>query len=146
MTASTEGLWTAVGGIVDETRATLALQGAELDPSAVTARLGVAPTRCHRQDETRATGDWLLEVNVQAPEDADTALSKLFAMLPEDGVVWAELHSAYRVSLTLMMVVKAWNRGFRLSDALLAEVTRRGLSVNFEVYAEPQQMPSACFA
>jgi hypothetical protein len=146
MTASTEGLWTAVGGIVDETRATLAPQGAELDPSAVTARLGVAPTRCHWQDETRATGDWLLEVNVQAPEDADTALSKLFAMLPEDGGVWAELHSAYRVSLTLMMVVKAWNRGFRLSDALLAEVTRRGLSLNFEVYAEPHQMPSPCFA
>jgi hypothetical protein len=154
MTATTEGLWTAVGGVIDETRATLSLQGATLDPDAVTRFLGVNPTRSHRpgepigagREETRAAGDWMLEVNVSAPEEAEAALSKLFAMLPETDEVWAELNANYRVSLNLMMVVKAWNRGFQLSAPLLSEVTRRGLALSFEVYAEPQQMPSACFA
>jgi hypothetical protein len=154
MTATTEGLSTAIGGIVDETRATLTLQGTTLDPDRVTRLLGTSPTRSHRRgeavgagrEETRAAGDWMLEVNVSAPEEAEAALSKLFAMLPETDEVWAELNANYRVSLNLMMVVKAWNRGFQLSAPLLSEVTRRGLALSFEVYAEPQQMPSACFA
>jgi hypothetical protein len=153
MTATTGGLWTAVGGIVDQTRATLALEGPNLDPEAMTDLMGVAPTRSHRRgdpigagrDDIRPTGDWLLEINVSAPEEAEAALSQLFALLPKGDDVWTELNASYRVHLNLMMVVKAWNRGFQLSAPLLHEVTRRGLAVTFEVYAEPQQLPSACF-
>lgn len=153
MTATTEGLWTAVGGIIDETRVTLTLQGADLDPAAVTALAGVEPTRSHRRgealgpgrEEMRQYGDWVLEVNVNAPEDAELALAKLFASLPGDAF-WNDLTAKYRTSLTLMMVVKAWNRGFQLSASTLQEVARRGLTLSFDVYAEPQQLPSACFA
>lgn len=138
---------------MDETRATLTLQGAELDPEELTRILGVLPTRSHRRgdpfgagrEETRAAGDWMLEVNVAAPDEAETVLSKLFAMLPEGNAFWADLNAGYRVSLDLMMVVKAWNRGFQLSAPMLQEVARRGLALTFEVYAEPQQLPSACF-
>ncbi|MGE0056523.1 MAG: DUF4279 domain-containing protein [Dehalococcoidia bacterium] len=153
MTTTSDLRWTATGGVIDETRATLTLQGADLDPEELTRLMGVTPTRSHRRgdligagrEETRPSGDWVLEVNVRAPEETDAVLSKLFAMLPESDAAWAELNSRYQVSLHLMMVAKAWNRGFQLSTPLLQEVARRGLALTFEVYAEPQQLPSACF-
>jgi hypothetical protein len=146
--------WTAVGGVVDETRLTLSVQGIELDPDALTSRLGVTPTRTQRRgepvgkgrDETFTAGLWSLELRVEAPEEADAVISRLLAMLPEDGAFWAGLQSSYRVRLNLMLVVKHWNRGFQLSASLLQEIARRGLALEFDVYAEPQPMASACLA
>lgn len=154
MTTSSEARWTAVGGVVDQTRATLSLIGEDLDPAAITEAMGVDPSASYRKgdrisvarEDTRQAGLWALQVDVTAPEDAETAVARLLAMLPAGTEFWANLQGRYRIELNLTVVVKAWNRGFVMPAPVVEELARRGLSLTVEVYAEPQAMPSACFA
>ncbi len=140
------------GGMVDEAKAALTLQGADLDPAEITALLGVEPHVSHRKgepiskwrSEIRQSGIWSIEVAVKAPDEVAAALSQLLTMLPSDRDLWASLNQRYRVDVTLMIIVKAWNRGFELPAAVIEELGARGLSVTCQVYAEPQTLASGC--
>jgi hypothetical protein len=142
------------GGPVDETKVTLSLRSLDLDPEEVTRSTGIMPTRSRRRgdavgsgrSETHLDGFWSYEHKVLAPEEANAALSQLLGLLPADDAFWSSLREEHDVTLSLTMVVKAWNRGFALDAGLVQELGRRGLALVFEVYAEPQQLASACFA
>ena len=120
-----------VGGLVDECSLTLAVYGVDLDPDAVTAKLGIQPTSAHRRGERRQSrsvpyrgGAWLLERRGVPPRGPEELLAELLEVLPaEHSPVWAELRAQYDVQLRYGLFVKRWNSGFGLSSALVQRIS-----------------------
>jgi hypothetical protein len=65
------------GGLVDESRLTLAIYGDELDPDEISRLLGCAPTRARRRGDARRSGPpwpqgaWLFSVEGKSPTGPD---------------------------------------------------------------------------
>jgi len=152
MMQAAEGRWATLGGVVDQVRASLHFRGEDLDPDALTRLLGISPRYAYRKgdrtsaarEEPRQTGYWSAEVEVSAPDDVDEAVSRLLGMLSVDSQTWQSLVERYRPGVSVMVVVKAWNRGFMLPSSVIGRLAERGLWVECDIYAEPQPLPSAC--
>jgi hypothetical protein len=132
-----------VGGLIDETRVTIALHGDDLDPDEITTALGCPPSRSRRRGDPRPrsvtpwpNGAWLLSVGGKAPVEPEHLLSELLDRLPADPSLWANLRSRFDVSLGFGLFQSAWNRGFDLSPELLRRVVGMGLGLDFDIYAD----------
>jgi hypothetical protein len=151
MTTS-EGKWITVGGPVDETEVSILFHG-DFDPQEITKRTGIEPNRHHRKGEVAAPGRapypddyWSLELKVVAPDTAEDGIWQLLTQFPMNDDFWESFRGTVEVFICVVMVVKAWNRGFRLSSMLLKELDRRSVTLDFSIYAEPQPQTSACLA
>src|SRR5690606_28285796 len=118
-----------VGGLVDESSATLCVYGDDLEPAELSALLGVEPSRSfrrgHRQTpDSRPAGHgaWFLRVEGTAPFGPNEHLGELLRRLPANPVVWSELRARYQVRISIGIHFDAWNRGFALDAATLAQV------------------------
>src|SRR3954470_17673498 len=103
MTMGNEGgfgdMAAGAGAAIDVCRAVLGVFAEDLEPWAVTALIGVEPTRSHRKGErfseerpVYAQGAWLLEVTMKAPDGPEEALSALLDLLPASNAVWRRVH------------------------------------------------------
>ena len=95
-----------VGGLVDETRVTIAIHGEDLDPVEVTKILGCAPSRSRRRGDPRPrnlapwpSGAWLLSIEGRAPLEPEQVLSELLDRLPTDAAMSQSLRSRFDVAL-----------------------------------------------
>ena len=133
-----------VGGLVDESRVSLAIYGENLDPHRVTEALGVVPTSAHRRGERRgprsppyAQGAWLLEETGEAPIGPEELLGRLLRRLPDPGSpMWEQLRERCDVQLRFGLFMNTWSRGFGLSAELLARLARIGCELEFDIYAD----------
>jgi hypothetical protein len=130
------------GGPVDEISISLAIYGNQLDPEAVSARLGCAPTHAHRKGESRKpgghpsrTGAWLLQVRGVGVREADTFVELLLARLPADEAFWSALRQDYTVQIRIGLHMDRWNQGFELSSSSVHRFAVTGAPVLFDVYS-----------
>ena len=132
-----------VGGLVTESSATLGIYADGLDPAAVTALLGVAPTRVHSRGDRRGPrsppferGAWLLSVRGTAPLGPEEMTTELLDRLPSDAATWATLGDRYEVQLRIAIHVDGGNQGFDLSPAVMRRIAALGATVVFDIYAD----------
>jgi hypothetical protein len=132
---------TEIGGIVDESSATLAVYGENLEPQDVTALLGVEPTRAFRKGDKQGPrspamphGAWFLEVRGIAPAGPDTQLEILLSKLRAPGSVWRELNDRYTVQVRFAVHFEGWNKGFELNKNLTSRLADLGAGLTFDIY------------
>ena len=130
-----------VGGMVDETRASLLIYGDDLDPDAVSALLGCAPSRCHRKGDYHpqspqqfSTGAWILTVEGKAPSGPSALIEVLLGRFPSDPIFWRSLMERYQVSVRVGIHTGNWNRGFSLAAGTITALARTGIALEFDLY------------
>lgn len=130
-----------VGGVVDESRVSLAIYGDDLDPDVVSEVLRCAPSHSHRNGDRRSqtsppfrTGAWILTIEGRAPRGPNELIDELLARFPVDAVFWRALTERYRVSVRVGIHAGGWNRGFDLPLGTVTALAQRGIGVGFDLY------------
>jgi hypothetical protein len=130
-----------VGGVVDESRVNLAIYGDDLDPGALSATLGCAPSHSHRKGDCRSqssppsrTGAWILTVEGRAPRGPRELIDELLALFPVDAAFWRDLTETYQVSVRVGIHTGGWNRGFDLPVGTVTALAQRCIGVEFDLY------------
>lgn len=130
-----------VGGPVDESRATLAIYGDDLDPDTVSDLLGCSPSRAHRKGDRKTvtsvpfrSGAWLLTVEARSPEGPAEAIVNLLARFPAESGFWQRIIAVYDVSICVAIHTSGWNRGFCLPAGLLSRVGQIGVPIDVDLY------------
>ena len=119
--------------------------GDDLDPAAVTARLGVEPAAAHhrgelirrgRQQVPARTGSWSFSLGTEQADDwnLDLAVNALLDHWPEDPAAFVALVARYEVDLFCGLFLGTDNQSAELSAATLARLTERHLALSFDVY------------
>jgi hypothetical protein len=132
-----------VGGVVDESKATLCIYGEDLDPKAVTKLLGVKPASSfHRGYQRNPSarpmphGAWFLKVRGKAPRGPDIHLRKLLMKLPESLKTWEKLRRLYKVRISICLGFAGWNKGFSFPADLITRAAKIGVELDFDIYAD----------
>lgn len=131
------------GGLVDETRVTLALYGESLRPDEVSNLLGVQPTYAHERGDLRKhtgkphrRGAWMLTVEGVAPVGPDDLLVGLLSRLPVDREFWRMLRTTCEVKAVVAVFQRTWNRGFGLRAETIALLDVAGVPLEFDLYCD----------
>jgi len=115
-----------------------------LEPSEVTALLGVQPTFAARKgarrrsgtaDVVQRTGIWIFALPESREWELADAIRTLLAALPDDAAIWSKLRSKAKVDVFCGLHLQQWNRGVELPSGLLAQLAERGLSLGLDIYA-----------
>jgi hypothetical protein len=128
--------------------ASLRLSGDELDPDALTARLGVEPTmsyamgdeipsRCGRPREAR-TGFWSLDTEETSPADLNSQVQALLARLPADLDLWADLDSKFEIDLFCGWFMNGMNEGTEVTPETLIGLGQRRITLSIDLYGGPE--------
>jgi Domain of unknown function (DUF4279) len=136
-----EAIVAEVGGLVDETRVSLAIYGTDLDPDAVSARLGTPPTASHRRDDRRMErsppskqGAWFLTVMGKAPVGPNELVRQLLQHFPSAASFWEPLAHDYTMQIRIGIHMDSWNRGFELEPDVVRLAANTGAPINFDLY------------
>jgi hypothetical protein len=135
------------GGAPDEVSLCLRVWGDALDPDAVSRVLSREPSRCQRKGEPvlspagevqriARTGSWLLDFPVGGDSTVGEAIDALLKSLPGDPAIWASLTSRFAVDLICDLTVRCVNRGFELPPELLGLLSRRGITLSFDIFCQ----------
>jgi hypothetical protein len=137
------------GGIVDETRVTLALYGEALDPAEITRTLGCSPTHSFTKGFIRSErstpmphGAWFLTLEGKTPLGPDQLIASLLRKFSLAREAWLDLAQHYDLQLRVAVHLDNWNRAFSLSRETLAEVELIGARLEFDIYADGEDMMS----
>lgn len=136
-----------VGGLVDETKVTLALYGDDLEPQEVTELLGVEPTSAHRRGDVRGRGvrpypkgAWFLELVGTPPQGPEELLGELLERLPpSSSSVWTTLRERFDVQLRFGIFLDAWNRGFGVPAGQLDQLSVMVDRFEFDIYVNGEE-------
>lgn len=130
-----------IGGPIDEVDGTLGLYGRDLDPAAISAILGCAPTSSYRRGDLTRTGRlrpqgmWSLAIDGKPPRSVDEVARDLLDKVPSDPAVWRDLRARYRVVLSFTLFVVG-QRDCALAAETLVRITALGVDVRFAIYPE----------
>lgn len=131
------------GGLVEETKISIGIHGPDVEPSAISALLGVEATSQHRAGEPRKSGPpwregaWLFTVEGNAPRGPEeVAEAFLVALPPADAPSWTELCSKHRLLVKVAVFFSGWNRGYVMSDGVLGRLARIAGSIDFDIYVD----------
>ena len=141
------------GGPVDLCKLTLRVYGNEMVPKDVSASLGCKPTESWARGDPMPSGPrfrkisgWLLGAPATKSGKIDAQIDWIFSRLTRDMRVWRRLGSRYRMDLNAVIYLESWNRGLIFSPSSMAKVSRRGLSLGFDIYfygkdGQPKTIP-----
>jgi hypothetical protein len=119
-------------------KVSLGFFGDGLDPTEVTAFLGVQPThRYRKRDDDRTPqrpGSWRLHASERAPGDPDAQIRELLSGLTNDVTVWRELTTRFKARLFCGLFMEEGNEGVDLSPETLTEIGRCGLTLSLDIY------------
>jgi uncharacterized protein DUF4279 len=130
-----------VGGPIDESGATLAVYGNNLDPEKITRMLGVPPTRSFRRGHRvrphsppTQHGAWFLQVRGESPDGPEVQLAQLLKQLPRQARIWKELNRKYTVQLRFGLHMTGWNKGFGFTPDLVNRIAKMRVELQFDIY------------
>lgn len=131
-----------VGGPVDSFNVSFVLYGDDLEPDAVTRRLGVQPTSAAQKGYRKRPeyaplprGHWCLSQEGRAPGDPARVLAGLLDRLPQGAEIWAELGQTFEIQVRLGIFLEEWNRGFELPGEIVKRLAAVGAMLVFDIYA-----------
>jgi hypothetical protein len=126
--------------VIAETLASLRFYGDDLEPEALTLRLGGLPSKSWRKGDTsgeqkraRRTGSWILEAERRAPGDLDGQIEEIFSKLTSEMSVWKDL-AKYRPNLFVGFFLEQSNEGIELNVRSLSLLADRGVLLGLDVY------------
>jgi hypothetical protein len=131
------------GGDIDEVSVSLRVASPNLEPTEVTALLGVEPTFAARKGDRRRsgsvevvqrTGIWIFALPESREWELADAIRTLLARLPEDLAVWERLRAKAKIDVFCGLYLEHWNRGVDLSPELLRQLADRGLTLGLDIY------------
>jgi Domain of unknown function (DUF4279) len=132
------------GGEIDEVSVSLRVVAPDLEPSDVTALLGVEPTFAARKGDRRRsgstevvqrTGIWIFALPESREWELANAIRTLLARLPEELLVWERLRAQAETDVFCGLHLDRWNRGVELPPELLRQLADRRLSLGLDIYA-----------
>jgi Domain of unknown function (DUF4279) len=135
---STERVVT-VGGPPGQLRATLTIQGPDLDPDVVTARLNCRPDESQRRGEPRKRGApyrhgiWSITAVSDGQQSASDLVGSLINRLPPDRSAWDELRP-FQVSLDLYVYLTTENQDFVLTAEQVGRLSAMGAGIWVDMY------------
>ncbi len=134
------------GGLVDENTVTLAVYGEELEPVEVSRLLGRDPSEAHRRGEVRREGmqpyprgAWMLQARGKDPLGPQQLTERLLASVSDSPEVWRGLGERFDLQLRFGIFQACWNRGFDISNELLAHLSSLGLRLVFDIYCDGEE-------
>jgi hypothetical protein len=124
------------------TSATLRISGELLDPADVSRLLGCSPTSAEKQGDPMGSlgnilarqGGWKLRIEREDGEHLSDQISQLLAATSPDHDVWADVVRRYRVDVYCGVWLDEPGQGLNLAPEVLAELGRRGISLEFDIY------------
>jgi len=128
--------------VIAETLASLRFLGDDLEPEALTLRLGGSPSASWRKGDVfgvkrplrRRTGGWFLRAEKRQPGDLDGQIEEIFSKLTPEISVWRELVNRYRSDLFVGLFLEESNEGIELSSRSLSLLADRGVSLGLDIY------------
>jgi hypothetical protein len=143
-TGMTDSSTTRLGGSPEVFKATLTIEGEDLLPDDISARLGSIPDESQKKGDVRKRGilyrrgAWSITAAMVGQQSPAEVVEVLLARLPDSSEIWAEIRRTYEVSLNVFVVVSG-NRDFVLSPAQVARLSMMGASIWVDVYAGPDE-------
>jgi hypothetical protein len=127
--------------VIAETLASLRFYGDDLEPEALTRRLGAPPSESWRMGEVfgakrtarRRTGAWILRADRREPGDLDGQIDEIFSKLTDELSVWRDL-AGYRPDLFVGLFLEQSNEGIELHGKSLSLLADRGVRLGLDVY------------
>ena len=140
-------------GKISRTRVTLSIWGADIRPEDVTRVLGCQPTRTAQTGQsillsngsTRVVprGYWKLESDETDQREIDQKIERLLGRLNSDEQVWISLAQDHDIELFCGLFLDNWNEGFALPRELMAELGRRCIRVEVDIYSPVNSWPDS---
>jgi hypothetical protein len=129
---------------IDRSTISLRIFGPDLDPDAITLRLGYRPTaaaktgdtRTHQRGDIRTVreGFWRLESGESDATPIDAKVRDLLGKLTDDSDVWLDIAQHYRIDLFCGLFMAVSNEGFTLSPMVTRLLAERQIAIGFDIY------------
>jgi hypothetical protein len=136
------------GGPIDNCKLDLRIYGEDLVPKEITEALGHRPTTYWKKGDPLPSGPrvrqqsaWSLEAPETKRAEFDKQVDWIFSRLTSDVRIWRKLGRKFKMKLNAIIYLESWNRGFDLSPASMAEIGRRGLTLDFDIYFYGNEVP-----
>lgn len=135
-----------IGGEIDRNVATFILSGDLLDPDAVTAALGLSPTKAWKKgdptpstyrypDLRRRFGLWGLSSTLPREVSLDRHLRQLLDQLDRrSGEIGGFRRMGYEARFSCGCFLERWNRSATLRPSTLARIAALGASLWLDIY------------
>lgn len=130
---------------VRKTRASLRLQGEELDPDEVTRLLGKVPDTAERRGDVLRIpsgreriarwGRWSVSVERRTPGDLDGQIAVLLDGTTNDLELWRRLTSSFDADVFCGLFLTEGNEGLCISPRTLLMLGERGIKLGLDIYA-----------
>lgn len=124
----------------DEVAIALCIYGVDLDPTELSAILGVDPTHSHRRCERKSLmtapydkGAWIREVRRFEPIEPDKMLEEVLDKLPSDPVVWQRLAERFQLRVDFALHTDVGG-AFVLSPSSVRRIA--DLCSEFQIYVQ----------
>ena len=124
----------------------LRIRSNDLDPTDLTARLGVSPSFAARHGDVtqrsdgphvRRGGVWLYKMDATEGWDLDSAITQLLVSLPADTELWADLQSRFRLDVFCGLFMGTDNHYAELRPSTIRLLGERGIALTLDVYESP---------
>lgn len=131
-------------------RVSLNITGELVDPGELTAALGAKPDRSHRvgdpvgrKSSPRRTGLWSISTDDSIPDTAPIAqhIEALLARVTADELVWRSISERHTARVFVGWFMEADNEEDGLPPAILGELSRRSLTLDFDMYCFSESVP-----
>lgn len=132
-----------------DTILTMRIVGEAVDPDAITARLGLAPTRAHHKGEPisprvrrpRPFGVWLLDSPLGRDRPLEEHLDVLLGLLePRAEALRSLAAEGCPADLFSGHFMQRYNTGIELSPGVLGRVAALGLALDIDIYDSPREV------
>ena len=135
--------------IVAGTCASLRLFGDDLDPDDISRQLRAVPSDAQRKGEligprrntVARTGGWKLSTEREQGDQLDRQVSALLAATTADQNVWDHLTRRFSADVFCGVWLDEPGEGLDLEPATLAELGRRGLRLELDIYYPDEAHP-----
>ena len=129
---------------IDRSTISLRIFGPDLDPDALTQRLGGAPTAAAKTGDTRTNqrgelrvvreGFWRLESGESDATPLEVKVLDLLGKLTSDVHTWHDITQHHRTDLFCGLFLSGWNEGFTLTPTVTLLLAERHIRIGFDIY------------